>query len=63
MGRPRTPKLDRDKIGAAALDLVDQGFTLMDRELRLVACNQPFLRLLDFPPELLERLRAAREAV
>lgn len=49
---PDTARLQRYESLQAALDLVDQGFTLMDRELRLVACNQPFLRLLDFPPEL-----------
>ncbi len=36
----------------AALDLIDQGFTLIDRHLRLVAWNKTFLRLLDFPPEM-----------
>ena len=33
----------------AALDLIDQGFTLIDDDLRMVAWNQTFLRLLDFP--------------
>ena len=36
----------------AALDLIDQGFTLIDRDLRFVAWNKTFLRLLDFPPEM-----------
>ncbi len=45
-------RLKRYEALQAALDLIDRGFTLMDRELRLVACNQAFLRLLDFPPEL-----------
>ena len=36
----------------AALDLIDQGFTLVDRDLRFVAWNKTFLRLLDFPPEM-----------
>lgn len=36
----------------AALDLLDQGITLMDSELRLVAWNERFLRLLDFPAEM-----------
>ena len=36
----------------AGLDLLDQGLTVFDAELRLVAWNQPFLRLLDFPDEL-----------
>lgn len=35
-----------------ALDLIDQGFTLIDRNLRLVAWNESFLRLLDFPPDM-----------
>ncbi len=45
-------RLKRFESLQAALDLIDQGFTLMDHELRLVACNQAFLRLLDFPAEL-----------
>lgn len=36
----------------AALDFVDQGFTLYGLDLRLVAWNKAFLRLLDFPPEM-----------
>ena len=36
----------------AALDLIDQGFTLIDRDLRFVAWNKTFLRLLDFPVEM-----------
>ncbi len=36
----------------AALNLIDQGFTLMDSNLSLVAWNTTFLRLLDFPPEM-----------
>ena len=36
----------------AALDLVDQGLTLIDDDLRFVAWNKTFLRLLDFPPEM-----------
>ena len=36
----------------AALDLIDQGFTLIDQDLRFVAWNKTFLRLLDFPPEM-----------
>ena len=34
------------------LDLLDQGITVFDAELRLVAWNRPFLQLLDFPEEL-----------
>jgi PAS domain-containing protein len=36
----------------AALDLIDQGFTLIDSDLRMVAWNRTFLRLLDFPEHL-----------
>jgi len=36
----------------AGLDLLDQGVTVFDADLRLVAWNEPFLRLLDFPEEL-----------
>ena len=35
---------------AGALDLIDQGITLVDNDLRLVAWNNCFLRLLDFRP-------------
>ena len=36
----------------AGLDLLDQGLTVFDADLRMVAWNEPFLKLLDFPPEL-----------
>jgi PAS domain S-box-containing protein len=36
----------------AALDLIDQGLTLIDHDLRFVAWNKTFIRLLDFPPEM-----------
>ncbi len=36
----------------AALDLIDQGITLINEDLQLVAWNRGFLRLLDFPPEM-----------
>ncbi len=36
----------------AALDLIDQGFCVIDTELRLVAWNAGFARLLDFPAEM-----------
>ena len=36
----------------AGLDLLDQGMTVFDADLRLVAWNEPFLRLLGFPAEL-----------
>ncbi len=33
----------------AGLDLIDQGFTLIDEKLHIMAWNQPFLDLLEFP--------------
>ena len=36
----------------AALDLIDQGITLVDKDLKLVVWNRCFLRLFDFPPEM-----------
>ena len=36
----------------AGLDLIDQGFTLIDENLQIVAWNQPFLDLLEFPSEM-----------
>ncbi|MEX8519208.1 MAG: PAS-domain containing protein [Leptothrix sp. (in: b-proteobacteria)] len=36
----------------AGLDLLDEGITVFDTELRLIAWNQAFLRLLDFPATL-----------
>ena len=36
----------------AALDLIEQGFTLFDSELRMLAWNRPFLRLLGFPARM-----------
>jgi signal transduction histidine kinase len=36
----------------AGLDVIDQGFTLIDENLRLVAWNQAFLNLLGFPPDM-----------
>jgi signal transduction histidine kinase len=37
----------------AGLDLIDQGFTLFDQDLRLVAGNRTFATLLEFPDELM----------
>ena len=47
----------RDCVGCAAsvveaLDALHIGLSVLDRDLRLVATNTAFLRLLDFPPEL-----------
>ena len=36
----------------AGLDLLDQGITVFDAELKLIAWNQTFLRLLEFPAHL-----------
>lgn len=38
----------------AGLDLLDQGISVFDGQLRLVAWNRPFLELLDFPADLAE---------
>ena len=42
----------RDGSLQAGLDLIDQGFTLIDANLRIVAWNKAFLRLLDFPDHM-----------
>ncbi|MES2756017.1 MAG: PAS-domain containing protein [Pseudomonadota bacterium] len=44
--------LERFTMLQAGLDLLDQGLTVFDADLRLVAWNEPFLRLLGFPAEL-----------
>jgi PAS domain S-box-containing protein len=36
----------------AGLNLIDQGFTLINEQLQLIAWNQAFLRLLDFPQSM-----------
>ena len=51
---PHSPQLARRDLLQAGLDLLDQGLSVFDGELRLVAWNRPFLELLDFPPELAE---------
>ncbi len=35
----------------AGLDMVNQGFTIIDADLRLVAWNRSFIEMLEFPPE------------
>lgn len=47
---PASNNLKRHESLQAGLDLIDQGFTLIDENLCMVAWNQTFLRLLDFPP-------------
>ena len=50
----RTPldEAKRHEMLQAGLDLLDQGITVFDAGLRLVAWNRTFLKLLDFPEEL-----------
>ena len=43
---------ERNASLQAGLDLIDQGFTLIDEKLCMVAWNQTFLTLLDFPKEM-----------
>ena len=50
--KPSPDASPRYEMLQAGLDLLDQGLTVFDAELRLVAWNQPFLRLLEFPDEL-----------
>lgn len=53
---PNSPRLAIDALHQdmlqAGLDLLDQGISVFDGELRLVAWNRPFLELLAFPEEL-----------
>lgn len=42
----------RQQTLQAGLDLLDQGLTVFDADLKLVAWNRAFLELLDFPAEL-----------
>ena len=41
--------IQRLELLQAGLDMIDQGFTLVDEQLQLVAWNQAFLDLLEFP--------------
>jgi PAS domain S-box-containing protein len=50
--KPADDRFSRYESLRAALDLIDQGFTLIDGNLRFVAWNKTFLRLLGFPPEM-----------
>ena len=54
MDDSNTPNEDRQRLAMlqAGLDLLDQGLTVFDADLRLVAWNKPFLRLLEFPEEM-----------
>src|SRR5574343_1849148 len=49
---PSLDPVQRYEMLQAGLDLLDQGITVFDAELTLVAWNQTFLKLLDFPDEL-----------
>ncbi|MBI5900547.1 MAG: PAS-domain containing protein [Rhodocyclales bacterium] len=57
MNRPLFPPVAASDTAArfdlmqAALDMVSQGFTIIDADLRLVAWNRGFIEMLDFPPE------------
>ena len=42
----------RHELLQAGLDLLDQGLTVIDGNLRFVAWNKAFLRRLDFPEEM-----------
>jgi len=46
------PNLLRQEMLQAGLDMLDQGVTVFDADLRLVAWNRPFLELFDFPDHL-----------
>ncbi|KFN49804.1 hypothetical protein P873_09620 [Arenimonas composti TR7-09 = DSM 18010] len=41
------------RVLEAALENMDQGISVVDAELRLVAWNRPYAELFDYPPELL----------
>lgn len=46
------PLSERWSLTLSALEHLDQGYSLFDRQLRLIAWNRRFLELLDFPTEL-----------
>ena len=48
----REQREQRQTLLQSGLDLIDQGFTVFDAELRLVAWNRAFMHLLDFPQHL-----------
>ena len=49
---PLDDRVRRYESLQAALDLIDQGFTLFDSDLRMLAWNKTFMRLLGFPPQM-----------
>lgn len=50
--KPQFNNAQRYEMLQAGLDLLDQGITVFDADLRLVAWNRTFLQLLDFPEAL-----------
>ena len=48
---PITQDERRQYLLQTGLDQISQGLTVMDPELRMVACNRTFLEMLDFPAE------------
>jgi len=51
-GLPLSDERRYQEMLSAGLDLLDQGLTVFDADLRMVAWNAAFLRLLDFPESL-----------
>lgn len=52
MQQAAVPASPADAMLLSGLDLLDQGVTVFDADLRLIACNKRFLQLLDFPESL-----------
>ncbi len=52
MASEEIKEADRIHLLVGGLEYLAQGFSIFDRELRLVAWNRHFLDVLDFPPEL-----------
>ena len=52
IGLRDAPRDPRGTLLQSGLDLIDQGFTVFDADLKLVAWNRAFMRLLDFPADL-----------
>ena len=50
--RVPAPTHDRHELLQAGLDLQDQGLTVIDGNLNIVAWNKAFVRLLDFPQDM-----------
>lgn len=54
MDRGQPPAQDVPTLIAQSLDYLDQGFSILDRDLVLVAFNKRFLDLLEFPPDIIK---------